>query len=141
MRRIVPSPAERRPASNLDRDRPGRAIRGGRLEASRDYSAARDPIASFDFDEDDGSPLLWGCAALLGAAALVRSAAGVRADFDFTGWPSFMRSKDDDVAIGGAEFSLGEQACQSLLGLGLMPVVNLRGSTTVRLLRLQSLAG
>lgn len=112
-----------------------------RLLLRQPYGAARDPIACFDFDEDDGSPLLWGCAALLSAAALVRSARGERADFDFTGWPSFVRSKDDAAAIGGAEFSLGEQACQLLLGLGLMPVVNLRGSTTVRLLRLQSLAG
>ena len=112
-----------------------------RLLLRQPYGAARDPIASFDFDEDDGSALLWGCAALPCAAALVRNAVNERADFEFTGWPSFVRSKDDASAIGGAEFSLGEQACQSLLALGVMPLVNQRGSTTVRLLRLQSLAG
>lgn len=112
-----------------------------RLLLRQPYGGARDPIDAFDFDEDDGAGLLWGSAAMLCAAAMARNAADTSADFDFSGWPSFVRTKDDAVAIGGAEFSLGEAACQALLNQGVMPLVNLRGSTTVRLLRLQSMAG
>ena len=105
------------------------------------YGGTRDPIEAFDFDEDDGAALLWGSAAMLCAAAMARTAADTSADLEFGGWPSFVRTKDDAVALGGAEHSLGEAACQALLNRGVMPLVNLRGSTTVRLLRLQSLAG
>jgi type VI secretion system protein ImpC len=116
------------------------------------YGKATDSIESFVFEEMPGKPrhddYLWGNTAFL-AVALIAQA------FSQFGWqmragaiqnvrglPLHIYKEDgDSVAQPCAEVLLTEQAATTMIDRGLMPLLSMKGTDTVRLGMFQSVAG
>jgi type VI secretion system protein ImpC len=115
------------------------------------YGRSTDAVERFDFEEMPGTPdhaaHLWGNPAFVCAALLARS-------FLERGWSM---QPGDHLEVGGlpahtydeggarrmtpcAEVFLTERAADSLLGVGVMPLLSLRHANAARLLRFQSVA-
>jgi type VI secretion system protein ImpC len=115
------------------------------------YGAHTDPIDTFDFDELSGSEpaasLLWGqpavgCAVLAGLAF---AEAGWQLDLDraldIDDLPAWVQDQDGERRLYPCAGSwLGERAAETMLALGVMPLLSRRDAPAARLLRWQSIA-
>ncbi len=114
------------------------------------YGADSDPCERFDFEEITGEPapsdFLWGPGSYFAACIAA-------ANFSNEGWSMRLRGGDLDrlplyayTANGydelqpPAEAILPERALEKMLDAGVIPLVALKGTDTVRLLRFQSIA-
>jgi len=114
------------------------------------YGAESDPCETFQFEEIVGEPksdeFLWGPGAFFAACM-------VAGNFADQGWSMQLRGGDMDrlplysYEAGGedrlqppAETLLTERAMEKMLDAGVMPLVALKNTDTVRLLRFQSIA-
>jgi type VI secretion system protein ImpC len=115
------------------------------------YGAETDPIDSFDFEEMpqiDHESYLWGnpafaCALLLGQAFSAEGW-GLRPGIvqEIENLPLHVYETQDESEIKPcAEVTLTEQAVNSIIDKGLMPLLSYRGRDTIRLALFQSLAG
>jgi type VI secretion system protein ImpC len=122
-----------------------------RLMLRRPYGAKTEPIESFPFEEIPGvsehDAYLWGNGAL--ACALVLAGA-----FEEGGWnlrpesaaeirnlPTHVFKDDLETRVTPpSEVVLTVRAAERLLDAGLVPVLSLKGSESVRVARLQSIA-
>jgi type VI secretion system protein ImpC len=115
------------------------------------YGPDTDEIDSFAFQEvTDASgreQFLWGnpaigCAALIGQAFTDRGWQMAPGDvLDIGDMPAYSyRADDGQQMLPCAEVYLSETAADKILAQGLMPIVSLRNTNTVRLLRFQSIA-
>ena len=103
------------------------------------YGKNTDPVDAFPFEEMEGAPdprqMLYGSPAIF--CALV--AAGGGRDID--GLPVYTYDDDGEArAFPSVELGLTEETAEALLDNGIMPVVGIRNSDSVRVLRLQSAA-
>jgi type VI secretion system protein ImpC len=104
------------------------------------YGKDTDPVDAFPFEEIDGAPdprqMLYGSPAIFCALA---AAGGAGRDVD--GLPVYTYQDDGEArAFPCVEVSLTEETAEALLDSGIMPVVGIRNSDSVRVLRLQSAA-
>jgi type VI secretion system protein ImpC len=115
------------------------------------YGKETDPAESFDFEEMPGIPehehYLWGYPAFACAVLLAQS-------FSEEGWhmrpgmhteigrlPLHVYKRNGETVLKPcAEVLLTENAAERILETGLMPLVSLRGTDNVKLLRMQSIA-
>ncbi len=114
----------------------------------RPYGAKSDPIEGFGFEELPGraehEDFLWGSAALACAAVIarvLRPDADPAGAGDLGGLPAFVLTVDGESRLQPcAEVCLGERAIDAILTRGIMPLVTVKNTDVVRLLRLQSIA-
>ncbi len=122
-----------------------------RLMLRRPYGAKTEPIDSFPFEEIPGSPeheaFVWGNGAVAGALVLLGA-------FEEGGWDLRPETaaeiqglpthvfKDglETRVVPPSEVVLTVRAAEKLLEAGLVPVLSLKGSESVRVARLQSIA-
>ena len=115
------------------------------------YGSDTDEIDSFTFQEvtdaSDHQRFLWGnpavgCAALIGQAFTESGWQMTPGDIlDIGDLPAYSYPADDEQKIlPCAEVYLTETAAEKILEQGLMPIVSLRNTNRVRLLRFQSIA-
>jgi type VI secretion system protein ImpC len=114
----------------------------------RPYGAKSDPIEGFGFEELPGGAghesFLWGSPAFACAAVTARV---LRPDSDpsdagdIGGLPAFVLTVDGESRLQPcAEVCLGDRAADAILARGIMPLVTIKDTDVVRLLRLQSIA-
>lgn len=122
-----------------------------RLMLRRPYGTKTEPIDSFPFEEIPGAPeheaYLWGNAAL--ACALVLTGAFEQGGWDLKpetaaeipGLPTHVFKDGLETRVTPpSEVVLTLRAAEKLLAAGLVPVLSLKGSESVRVARLQSIA-
>lgn len=114
------------------------------------YGADSDPCETFQFEEMDGAPkpgdFLWGPGSYFAACVAA-------ANFSAQGWNMQLRGGDldrlplysytadgEDQLQHPAEALLTERGMEKMLDAGVMPLVALKNSDTVRLVRFQSIA-
>jgi type VI secretion system protein ImpC len=114
----------------------------------RPYGPKSDPIEGFGFEELPGAAehetFLWGSPAIACAAVIARA---LRPDpdpseaGDIGGLPAFVLTVDGESRLEPcAEVCLGERAVDAILARGIMPLVTVKDTDVVRLIRLQSIA-
>jgi type VI secretion system protein ImpC len=122
-----------------------------RLMLRRPYGAKTDPIDSFQFEEipaaPDGEDYVWGNAAV--ACALVLTGAFELGRWDLKpetaaeiqGLPTHVFKDGLETRVTPpSEVVLTLRAAERLLEAGLVPVLSLKGSESVRVARLQAIA-
>jgi type VI secretion system protein ImpC len=122
-----------------------------RLMLRRPYGVGTEPIDAFPFEEIPGAPeheaYLWGNAAL--ACALVLASAFEQGGWDLKpetaaeiqGLPTHVFKDGLETRVTPpSEVVLTVRAAEKLLDAGLIPVLSLKGSESVRVARLQSIA-
>jgi type VI secretion system protein ImpC len=122
-----------------------------RLMLRRPYGAKTEPIESFPFEEIPGAPeheaYVWGNAALACALVLFGAFEEGRWDLrpetaaEIQGLPTHVFQDGLETRVTPAsEVVLTVRAAERLLEAGLVPVLSLKGSESVRVARLQSIA-
>ena len=114
------------------------------------YGEDTDPVSGFDFEEivsQAHADFLWNNPTLYCARLLAQSFAQSGWDMspddntDIEDLPAFTYREDGEKKmLPCAELFLPERSAETMLGMGVMPIVSYRGRDMAKLLRMQSIA-
>ena len=139
---------------NAVRESPGSDCLGmtmPRFLARLPYGSATEPVEAFSFEEFTDNPVhddyLWANSCFVAAQLLARTyvelgwSFGQRFLQDAEGFPLHIyKSEGETVYQSCAEVQLSEKAAQSLMELGIMPIVSQKNTDRIRLGRFQSIS-